>query len=242
MPRALRRGVVTSALTSTRARTGKVSVAGVGGQDYRGRPMARRLRPHADREAILALGLAGLGFVSLEATLPAAGVLGVRAIRRRGDGSGCDPALGVLVLGVSWLSFLLGYPTLRAIALTASHAQDQWRIAGFVLGWVALALAAFWLANFLVNSHPERWVARRAARAGIVAIVAAGLLQTFAVTAGVSVVGEPCGTTNADCLGATPWASIAPAAAIGAGWFVVSIALEPVLAAWRRRARSPSTS
>jgi hypothetical protein len=204
--------------------------------------MGGRLRPHADREAILALGLAGLGFVSMEATLPAAGVLGVRAIRRRSDGSGCDPALGVLVLGVSWLSFLLGYPTLRAIALTATHAQDRWRIAEFVLGWAALALIAFWLANFLIGAHPERWMARRAARAGIVAIVAAGLLQAVAVTADVPVVGGACGATNADCLGATPWASVVPGAAIGVVWFTVSLATAPLLAAWRRRARSPGTA
>ncbi len=204
--------------------------------------MARRLRPHGDREAILALGLAGLGFVSMEATLPAAGVLGVRAIRRRNDGSGCDPAIGVLVLGVSWLSFLLGYPTLRAIALTASHAQDRWRLAGFVLGWVALAIAAFWLANFLIGAHPERWMARRAARAGIVAIVAAGLLQTIAVTADVSVVGDSCGTAISDCVGATPWASVVPAAAIGLTWFTLSLAFAPLLAAWHRRARSPGAT
>jgi hypothetical protein len=217
-----------------------VPVAGVGGQDYRERPMARRLRPHADREAILALGLAGLGFVSMEATLPAAGVLGVRAIRRRDDVSGCDPAMGVLVLGVSWLSFLLGYPTLRALALTAAHAQDPWRIAAFVVGWAALALAAFWLANFLIGAHPERWLARRAARAGIVAVVLAGLLQTFAVTAGASVVGESCGSSMADCLGTTPWASVVPAAAIGLAWLAVSLTLAPLTAAWRRRARSPA--
>lgn len=204
--------------------------------------MARRLRPHADREAILALGLAGLGFVSMEATLPAAGVLGVRAIRRRGDGSGCDPALGVLVLGVSWLSFLLGYPTLRAVALTAWNAEDPIRVVGFVLGWVALALAAFWLANFLIGAHPERWMARRAARAGIVAVVAAGLLQTIAVTSGDSLVGESCGTTISDCVGTTPWASVVPAAAIGLAWFTVSLALGPALAAWRRRARSPDVT
>jgi hypothetical protein len=199
--------------------------------------MARELRPLADRQAILALGLAGLGFVSMEATLPAAGVLGVRAIRSRRGGTGCDPAVGVLVLGVSWMSFMLGYPTLRAIALTASQAEDRWRITGFLAGWLALAAVAFWLANFLVRSHPERWVARRAARAGLIAIVAAGLLQALAVTSDLQIVGEACGATNAECLGNTPWSSIVPAIAIGVTWFGVSLALSPI----RRRIRRART-
>jgi hypothetical protein len=45
--------------------------------------MARPLRSLADREAILAIGLAGAGFLSLEATLPAAGALAVRSKERK---------------------------------------------------------------------------------------------------------------------------------------------------------------
>ena len=49
------------------------------------------------------------------ATLPAAAVLGVRAMRRPRGGDGSEPALGMLALGVAWLSFLLAYPSMRTI-------------------------------------------------------------------------------------------------------------------------------
>jgi hypothetical protein len=118
--------------------------------------MARRLRPLADREAILALGLAGAGFLSLEATLPAAGALAIRSIRTPRASDGTGPAVGVLVLGTAWISFLLGYPTLRAMWVTASQRHDPARVVAFLVGWVALAAAAMWLANFLVRCQPER--------------------------------------------------------------------------------------
>lgn len=185
--------------------------------------MARPLRPLADREALLALGLAGLGFVSFEATLPAAGVLGVRAIRSTRGGDGCGPAVGVLVLAVAWISFMLGFPIVRAVTVTASRADDPVRFIGFVAGWLALASGAFMLANYLLRTHPERYVARAAARAGIVAIATAGLLQTLTVTADGRLVTAACGASNADCLGGVPWSSIAPALAIGALWFGASL-------------------
>jgi hypothetical protein len=202
--------------------------------------MTRPLRPLADREALLALGLAGLGFLSMEATLPAAGVLGVRAIRSKRTGDGCEPVIGVLVLGVAWLSFLLGYPTLRSVAITAAHSDDVGRIIGFLAGWVALAYGAFLLATFLLRAHPERWVARAAARAGIVAIATAGLLQAYTVTADKRTVSDLCGASNADCLGQTPWASLLPAIAFGLLWFTASLILPSVMRSasdLRRRVR-----
>lgn len=199
--------------------------------------MARRLRPLADREAILALGLAGAGFLSLEATLPAAGALAIRSIRtpRAADGSG--PAVGVLVLGTAWISFLLGYPTLRAMWITASEQHDPARVAAFLAGWLALAAAAMWLANFLVRCHPERVVARALARAGIVTVIAAGLLQLLAVTQTMlEQTTRRCGDSVAECLGSPPWASLGPALAIGAVWFGLSLSRDVL--ARSRRARS----
>jgi hypothetical protein len=187
--------------------------------------MARRLRSLADREALLAVGLASLGFVSLAATLPAAGVLGVRAIRmdRGGDGSG--PAIGMLVLPIAWLTIMWTLPIARAVTTTAVGADDLWRLVGFVAGWLALAAAILVLATFLVRCHPERWTARRAARAGIVAAVTAGLLQLQTTVGEVQYVGGPCGPTNADCLGAIPWAAGGLALAVGCLWFAISSAV-----------------
>jgi hypothetical protein len=199
--------------------------------------MARRLRPLADREAILALGLAGAGFLSLEATLPAAGALAVRSIRTPRASDGTGPAVGVLVLGTAWISFLLGYPTLRAMWLMASERHDPVRVAAFVAGWVALAATALALSNFLVRCHPERFVARALARAGIVTVIAAGMLQFLAVTgAMLEHASRRCGDTLAECLGSPPWASLAPALAVGAAWLSLSLALEAV-ARSRRHAR-----
>jgi hypothetical protein len=181
------------------------------------------MRPLADRQALLALGLAGMGFMCFGATLPAAGMLAVRAIRSKRTGDGSDPAIGVLVLGVSWISFMLALPIMRSLALTASGAHDDLRIMGFVGGWFLLAWGAVVLANVLATIHPERYVAAAAARAGVVTIAAAGFLQTVRVTSGTHVVSAPCGTSNADCLGAMPWASIVPALIVGAVWFVGSV-------------------
>ena len=183
--------------------------------------MARRLRPLADREALLALGLAGAGFLSLEATLPAAGALAVRSTRAPRAGDGTGPAVGVLVLAIAWVSFLLGYPTLRSMWLTATETNDPALVVAFLVGWAALALTALALANFLIRCHPERWVAR----AGIMAVIAAGLFQ-FLATTGVRLQ-EPsrrCGDSLAECLGSPPWTSLFPALAVGAAWFLLSLA------------------
>lgn len=202
--------------------------------------MARSLRPRADREAILALGLASAGFLSLEATLPAAGALAVRSIRAPRATDGTGPAMGVLVFGVAWLSFLLGYPTLRAMWLTAIEHDDPLRVVAFVGGWLALAATAILLANFLCRCHPERVVARAVARAGLVAVIAAGLLQFAAVTSAMlQERSRECGDSVADCLGSPPWASLGPALAIGLTWLALSLALSGVAHARRRRALRP---
>jgi hypothetical protein len=152
----------------------------------------------------------------MQATLPAAGVLGVRAIRStRTGGDGTGPAIGVMVLGISWLSVMWGLPIAKAVTQTASHAQDIWPLVGFVVGWIALAVTAMLLAEFLVRCHPERWVARRAARAGIVAVVAAGLLQLNTIVQTIPFVGGPCGPTNGDCVGTPPWARAGIAVLVG---------------------------
>lgn len=191
--------------------------------------MARRLRPLADREALLALGLAGAGFLSLEATLPAAGALAVRSIRTPRAADGTGPAMGVLVFAVAWVSFLLGYPTLRSMWLTATQRNDPALVVAFLVGWVALALTALALANFLIGCHPERWVARMVARAGIVTVIATGLFQ-FLATTGVRLQ-EPsrrCGESLAECLGSPPWTSLGPGLAVGTTWFLVSLAIVAV--------------
>lgn len=196
--------------------------------------MARRLRPIADREAILALGLAGVGFLSLEATLPAAGALAIRSIRTPRASDGTGPAVGVLVFGTAWVSFLLGYPTLRAMFISATEHQDPVRVAAFLVGWLALAVAAILLANFLCRCHPERIVARALARAGIVTVIAAGALQFLAITgAMLQHASRRCGDTPAECLGSPPWASLVPAIAIGGAWLALSLGVAAVARARR---------
>jgi hypothetical protein len=140
----------------------------------------------------------------------------------------------VLVFAVAWVSFLLGYPTLRAMWLTASEYHDPAGTAAFVGGWLALAAAAILLANFLCRCHPERFVARAAARAGIVAVIAAGLLQLASITR--EMLDDPtrvCGVSLADCVGTPPWSSLAPALAIGGVWFLVSLGAARVAGARR---------
>ena len=135
--------------------------------------MARRLRSFVEREATWAVALAALGFVSMLATLPAATLLGVRAIRRRRGGDGSEPALGVLAFGVIWISFLLAYPVIRVIVIAARQ-PGGWAPRAFLGTLVLLAAAIVALASLAVRIHPERWVARRFLLVGIgVAIVVA---------------------------------------------------------------------
>ena len=145
--------------------------------------MARRLRPFVEREATWAVVLAALGFVSMCATLPAAAVLGVRAMRRPRGGDGSEPALGMLAFGIAWLSFLLAYPAMRTIVLAAGQ-PGHW-VARVFLGSVAvLAVAIVVLSGVAVRMHPERWVARRIVMAGIGVSVAATFAQAMTLVLG----------------------------------------------------------
>lgn len=145
--------------------------------------MARRLRPFVEREATWAVVLAALGFVSMCATLPAAAVLGFRAIRRPRGGDGSEPALGMLTFGVAWLSFLLAYPMMRSIVLAAEQ-PGQWVARGFLGSVAVLAVAIVVLSGLAVRMHPERWVARRVVIAGIAVAVAATFAQAMTLVLG----------------------------------------------------------
>ena len=128
--------------------------------------MGRPLKPFVEREATWAVLLAALGFVSMYATLPAAAVLGARAMRRRRGGDGSEPAIGMLAFGFAWLSFLLGYQPMRVIARAAVQ-PGGWEPRAFLASVASLAIVILLLANIAVRIHPERWIARRAAIAGI---------------------------------------------------------------------------
>lgn len=184
--------------------------------------MARRLRPLVEREAIWAFVLAALGSISMYLTLPASVVLSVRCIagkRRGGDGS--EPAIGAFALGTAWLSFLLAYPTMRTIVSAVLASPDRYRAVGFAIGWAILAGVIGLLVWFMIRSHPERWLARRLAVAGVVTIVAAGAFQL--ATAGLTGRCDVHGGTLVDCVGVTPWIVMAPALAIGGMWLAVAL-------------------
>ena len=145
--------------------------------------MARRLRPFVEREATWAVALAALGFVSMCATLPAATLLGVRAIRRRRGGDGSEPALGVLAFGFMWLSFLLAYPAMRAIVIAAEQ-PGEWGPRAFLGTLVVLAGIIVAMATLAVRIHPERWVARRFLLAGIGLAIAVVFTQAMVLVLG----------------------------------------------------------
>ncbi len=145
--------------------------------------MARRLRPFVEREATWAVGLAALGFVSMYATLPAASLLGIRAIRRRRGGDGSEPALGMLAFGIMWVSFLLAYPAMRVIVIAARH-PGGWAPRAFLGTLVVLAAAIVALATIAVRMHPERWMARRFLLAGIGLAIAAAFTQAMMLVLG----------------------------------------------------------
>jgi hypothetical protein len=184
--------------------------------------MVRRLRPIIEREAIWAFVLALLGAVSMYLTLPTSIVLSARCIagRRRG-GDGSEPAIGALSLGIAWLSFLLGYPTMRTIVGAAVASPDRYRAVGFWVGWAILAGVVGLLVWFMIRSHPERWLARRLAVAGVVTVVAAGAIQL--AVAGIAGGCDVHGGTLVECVGVTPWIVVAPALAFGLGWLAVSL-------------------
>jgi hypothetical protein len=146
--------------------------------------VSRRLLPFGEREALWSLGLASLGFVSMYATLPAAMVLAMRAIRRRRVVDGSEPAIAALAFSVGLLSFLLGYPAMRAIVLEASSGRD-WRPWAFLVSLSAMAVLIVALSRFALQVHPEHWMARRAAVLGIAAAVVISFSQAVVVVLGL---------------------------------------------------------
>lgn len=145
--------------------------------------MARRLRPFAEREATWAVALAALGFVSMYATLPAASLLGVRAIRRRRGGDGSEPALGALAFGVMWISFLLAYPAMRVIVIAARQ-PGEWAPRAFLGTLVVLAAIIVAMSRLAVRMHPERWMARRCLLGGIGLAIVVAFTQAMALVLG----------------------------------------------------------
>jgi hypothetical protein len=145
--------------------------------------MARRLLPFAEREATWAVALAALGFVSMYATLPAASLLGMRAIRRRRGGDGSEPALGVLAFGIMWISLLLAYPAMRVIVIAARQ-PGGWAPRAFLGTLVVLAATIVALARLAVRMHPERLIARRFLLAGIGLAIAVTFAQAMALVLG----------------------------------------------------------
>ena len=129
------------------------------------------------------MALAALGFVSMCATLPAASLLGVRAIRGRRGGDGSEPALGVLAFGFMWLSFLLAYPAMRVIVIAAGH-PGGWGPRTFLATLVVLAMAIVALSTSAVRIHPERWIARRFLLAGIGLAIVVAFTQAMALVLG----------------------------------------------------------
>ncbi|MGH2597250.1 MAG: hypothetical protein ACRDH7_15000 [Actinomycetota bacterium] len=145
--------------------------------------MTRRLRPFVEREATFAVVLAALGFLSMYATLPAAAILGVRAIRGRRGGDGSEPALGALTFGFVWLSFLLAYPAMRVIVIAAGH-PGEWAPRAFLGSVVALAVVIVVLSRAAVGMHPERWMARRFVLAGIGVAILVAFVQAMVLVLG----------------------------------------------------------
>ena len=145
--------------------------------------VTRRLRSFVEREATWAVVLGALGFPSMYATLPAATVLAIRAIRGRKGGDGSEPAIGVLAFGFVWLSFLLAYPAMRVIVL-ASRQPGAWGPRVFLGSVIALALVILAIAKTAVHLHPERWIARRFAVIGIGIAVSVAFIQAMALVFG----------------------------------------------------------
>jgi hypothetical protein len=140
--------------------------------------MARPLRPFVEREATWALVLAALGFVSMYATLPASIALAIRSARRRRLVDGVEPAIAALAVGVGLVTFLLGYPAMRAIVLAAGEGWEP-RLVLIAVG--GLAVIIWLLADAAIHLHPERLIARRIVVGGIgvavgVALSMAGVL------------------------------------------------------------------
>ncbi len=183
--------------------------------------MVRRLRPLAEREAVWAFALALLGTVSMYLTLPAALWLSGRCIRgRTRGGDGSEPAIGALSIALVGLAVMMGLPLVGAIVLStldAGDLADRWSL---VVGWAILAATLGLLVSFMLRSHPERWLARRAAVAGVIVIATAGLLEMTSNVAGGC---NPFGRSAVDCVSSTPWLALGPALFVGGAWLAFSL-------------------
>ena len=188
-----------------------------------------RLRPFVEREAMWAAGLASLSAISFWATLPAAVFLSIRIIRRgdRGHGDGSEPAYAALALALALLGFWFALPLMYAIVRTAWYAHDAWRILAFAGGLVSLSVVVVALSTYFLRCHPERWIARRLAMAGLLVAVLTGGLQAVLALSKQDGLPAICGrvtASNADCVGSVPWAAVLPAAVMGIAVFAVSVA------------------
>jgi hypothetical protein len=142
--------------------------------------MARTLKPFVEREATWALILASLGFVSLYTTLPAAVALAIRSARRRQHVDGVEPAIAALAVGIGFVTFLLGYPAMRALFLAA---EDTTSARWVVLALIAISVLIWYLADAAIRIHPERLTARRMVIGGIGVAVGAALSIATAMIA-----------------------------------------------------------
>lgn len=124
----------------------------------------------SDRRARLALTLAGLGVPSLGITVPAAIWLGVGAVRQRRLSSGGEPAMGFLALVVAGLDLLL-LNTVLLKTFVVLDSRQTW--VGIAWG-VGLAAAAAICTASILRTHPERWGALLAARAGLIGAMIGG--------------------------------------------------------------------
>ena len=185
--------------------------------------MARRLRPLVEREAIWAFVLALLGSISMYLTLPAAIVLSDPVHRGQAPGRRRIGAGDRSVRARHRLAQLPpGLPhDAHDRRARWSRVPDRYRAVGFAIGWAILAGVIGLLVWFMIRSHPERWLARRLAVAGVVTIVAAGGFQLAA--AGLTGRCDVRGGTLIDCVGVTPWIAIAPALAIGGMWLAIAL-------------------
>jgi amino acid transporter len=142
--------------------------------------MARRLKPFVEREATWALILASLGFVSLYTTLPASIALAIRSARRRRLADGVEPAIAALAFGIGLVTFLLGYPAMRALVRAAADTPGaRW----VIVALIAIAALIWYLADAAIRIHPERLTARRLVIGGIGVAVGAALSIATAMVA-----------------------------------------------------------
>ena len=185
-------------------------------------PMSRRLRPLADREAILALGLAAPAFSRSKRPCPLRGRSpcdrsarsGRPTVRARPSGYSCSEPRGSASCSATRPCERCGS---RRPSTTTP--RGSWPSSA---GGSPSRRRPLLLANFLCRCHPERVVARAVARAGIVTVIAAGLLQFMAITSAMlQEASRGLRRFDGRLRRLPPWASLVPALAVGAAWLVL---------------------